>query len=48
MQKKNIFKEFYKLDTNGKYSSVTQTTLSFFVLCLKLKKGVKHQAAPTF
>ena len=48
MQKKKIFTEFYKLDTKNKHSSVTRTTLSSFVFCLKLKKGVKYQATPTF
>ena len=42
MQKKDIFAEFCKLDTNGKHSSVTQTTLSSFVQCLELKKDVKY------
>ena len=46
--KKKIFTEFYKLDTKNKHSSVTRTTLSSFVFCLKLKKGVKYQATPTF
>ena len=47
-KKKIIFTEFYKLDANSKHSSVTRTTLSSFVLCLELKKGVKYQATPTF
>ena len=43
-KKKNIFVEFCKLDTNGKHSSVTQATFSYFVLCLELKKDLKYQA----
>ena len=43
-----LFTEIYKLDTKNKHSSVTRTTLSSFVFCLKLKKGVKYGATPTF